>query len=112
MFYNYDQNNSGGGFDVDDSRGIGHIVIIEAKDSNEADEKAKRIGIYFNGVDKGEDCECCGDRWYSAYADCATAGPTLSGKPITEWVSKGFFDDVAFVHYADGKIEKYPTKKE
>lgn len=62
-FYEYDQNNSGGSFIENDK--LCHRVIIEAESEKEADEIAKNIGIYFNGVAKGYDCECCGDRWYS-----------------------------------------------
>ena len=29
----------------------------------EANTKACDIGIYFDGVANGADCECCGDRW-------------------------------------------------
>lgn len=61
-FYKYDQNNSGGSFDVDEN--ITHRVVIEAVSESEADIIAKNIGIYFNGVDDGLDCDCCGDRWY------------------------------------------------
>lgn len=62
LFYKFDQNNSGGAFDIDDK--VCHRVIIEADTIDEAIDKAEELGIYFNGVDKGIDCECCGDRWY------------------------------------------------
>lgn len=39
-------------------------VYIEAENAEEANEKALQIGIYFNGVEDGIDCPCCGDRWY------------------------------------------------
>lgn len=61
-FYLFDQNNSGGGFDVDED--IAHRVVIEADSEEAAEEKAFSIGIYYNGCDEGRDCECCGDRWY------------------------------------------------
>lgn len=62
LFYKFEQNNSGGAFDFDDK--VCHRVIIEADTIDEAIDKAEELGIYFNGVDKGIDCECCGDRRY------------------------------------------------
>lgn len=62
MFYLYNQNNSGGRFHQDDD--LSHRVVIEAPSIGMADGKAEEIGIYFNGVESGHDCGCCGDRWY------------------------------------------------
>jgi hypothetical protein len=61
-FYEYCQNNSGGGFDTDDN--LTHRIIVEATSENEAIRIGKNLGIYFNGCDEGLDCDCCGDRWY------------------------------------------------
>jgi hypothetical protein len=47
----FDQNNSGGGFELDDK--LCHRLVLE-----EVTE------VYFDGVEDGRDCECCGDRWY------------------------------------------------
>lgn len=60
-FFNFYQNNSGGYFIKDDF--VDEKVIIQAKDHHEANDKALSLGIYFDGVMKGIDCECCGDRW-------------------------------------------------
>lgn len=60
-FYEFSQNNSGGSFHVDGR--LCHRVFIEANSQDEADEIAESIGIYFDGVEKGIDCSCCGDRW-------------------------------------------------
>jgi hypothetical protein len=64
MFYKYTQNNSGGSYDIDDA--VAYAVIIEASSSTEADDIAKKIGIYFDGCSTGADCPCCGDRWCRA----------------------------------------------
>jgi hypothetical protein len=61
-FYTFSQNNSGGVFDIDDN--IREWVIIEGNDMNEILDRANDIGIYFDGMSKGIDCSCCGDRWY------------------------------------------------
>ena len=61
-FFLYRQNNSGGCFDQDENVDVN--VIIEAKSKYESNRIAEDIGIYFDGVIKGMDCSCCGDRWY------------------------------------------------
>lgn len=60
--YEFDQNNTGGSFDVDDK--LCHRVYIEANDIEEAVSIAEGMGVYFNGCEEGLDCSCCGDRWY------------------------------------------------
>jgi hypothetical protein len=47
-FYEFDQNNSGGSFVVNDK--VCHRVIID---------KAETLGIHFDGWG---DCSCCGNR--------------------------------------------------
>jgi hypothetical protein len=54
----YSQNNSGGFF-----TGPKTIAVI-ADTPKQANELALVQGVYFDGVNKGLDCECCGDRWY------------------------------------------------
>jgi hypothetical protein len=61
-FYKYRQNNSGGSF-VD--KGYLYLVV-EADYAEDANNIAEQHGVYFNGVDDGLDCECCGDRWRPA----------------------------------------------
>lgn len=58
-WWRYYQNNSGGNW-------IGpQLVYIEAASLNAANEAAQSLaGVYFNGCDSGEDCDCCGDRWH------------------------------------------------
>ena len=69
MWYEYSQNNSGGSFVIRPQFGIGPRVWIEAASPEEADERALNLGIYFNGVEDGHDCDCCGDRWYPQWDD-------------------------------------------
>jgi hypothetical protein len=66
-YYIYRQNNSGGHYDIDLDVGLNVNVIVEATSEDEANTKAREIGIYFDGVRSGIDCECCGDRWCSPY---------------------------------------------
>ena len=62
MFYQFDQNNSYGRFDVDEN--VCHRLFIEADSLEEATDKAETLGCYWDGVENGIDCPCCGDRWY------------------------------------------------
>ena len=61
MFYEFNQNNSGGHFVVDDK--LCHRLFIEADNECEAINKAEELGCYWYGVSEGRDCSCCGDRW-------------------------------------------------
>jgi hypothetical protein len=113
-FFHYSQNNSGGSFDIDDS--VAHHVIIEAYDARDANNRARDVGIYFNGCETGQDCECCGDRWYEAYSDGGDPEPLLYGQPPEEY--KDMFGKpglpVCHVYHLDGSKTTYraPPKKE
>jgi len=61
-FYEFSQNNTGGSFDVGDT--LCHTLVIEAVSEKDAIYKAEDLGCYWNGVEDGSDCPCCGDRWY------------------------------------------------
>ena len=78
-FYEYSQNNTGGSFTTDDK--LCHRLFIEANSSTEADEIAEGLGCYWNGVDEGSDCPCCGDR--SASLCLLPAFQDLQVKPST-----------------------------
>jgi hypothetical protein len=104
-FYTFNQNNSGGSFVTSDNEGLSEYVIIEATDANHANERAERIGLYFNGCDDGRDCYCCGDRWYTVSENDGTDEPTIYGEPIAI-VKKGMFRKELFVHYIDGTFKK------
>ena len=110
MFYLYDQNNSGGGFDVNDR--VAHYVFVEADSAAEADRKAEEIGIYFDD-DFNIDCECCGTRWSRAWSDEGEETPTIYGKPIEEhddpWMRDG--KPRAHVYYKDGTKRSYTRSK-
>lgn len=116
MFYAYIQNNSGGVFDVNDR--VKHYVIIEAHNAKSANKKAKSIGIYFDGVAKGIDCPCYGDRWYRARATEGTKTPKLYGDDILSYFAfrkKLFYGfppkKEAIVYYKNGKFEVISSKE-
>lgn len=97
-YYHFRQNNSGGDFVVDPTRGLGPHVWIEADSTHEANEIADRIGIYFNGVDADIDCPCCGDRWYPAQDYDREDNP-----PITE--NNFYWSNEVYAHLSDGTIK-------
>ena len=80
-WFTFRQNNSGGRFKIDNE--VDAYVIIQSRNAAEANALAERIGIYFNGVDEGRDCECCGDRWDKAWETEGTDEPMVYGEPVT-----------------------------
>jgi len=108
-FFTYDQNNSGGVFELTDD--LTYRVIIEAESAKEANAKLESLGGYFNGVEKEIDCDCCGDRWYSAWSeDAGNPEPLLYGQTPAEYVTgKSFLwmpkGKNIVVHYANGRKE-------
>ena len=109
-FYTFNQNNSGGSFVADKKNGISEFVIIEALTADDANTRAENIGIYFNGCEDGNDCPCCGDRWYQASESDAEKIPSLYGKPVEE-AEAGWFRKDVFIHYMDGKIKEVLLKE-
>lgn len=120
MFYTFNQNNSGGGFDYDPELGITHHVIVEGDNLQDILDTAEKIGIYFNGVDKEIDCECCGDRWYEPFDSDLKPNPLIYGEDPNEYVKNNsnflFLDETPipiFIHYKNGihPVAIQPKKK-
>jgi len=109
-FYEYSQNNSGGSFSNSEKEGIAEYVIIEALNSEHANTRAENIGLYFDGCDNGNDCSCCGDRWYRADESDGSDVPSIYGKPLAN-TEKSSYRECCFVHYLDGKFEKIEFKE-
>lgn len=78
-FFTYSQNNSLGKF-----KAPALFVIVEAANADDANKRAVDAGLYFDGVDDGFDCDCCGDRWSRAQDSDGTWSPTIYGKPAEE----------------------------
>lgn len=102
QFYKFNQNNSGGSFDLTDD--LTHLVFIEASDEDATIHKFEQIGGYFNGVEDGVDCECCGDRWYypSLLKEGTPKDYMAELKGYLNWMPKG---KEGIIHYADGTKE-------
>ena len=107
MFYTYRQNNSGGNFIVNSDVTV--TVIVEATDTEHADRRAEEFGIYFNGVNDDIDCECCGDRWSSAWEGTET--PEVYGQPVESYEARfqftGSNEPSIYVYYLDGSKKSY-----
>lgn len=107
-FFEFRQNNSYGSFRFHREAGISVHVIIEADSAEEANMRAEAIGLYFDGVERGIDCLCCGDRW-DAFFLCEEGDPVPScyGIPIEEYLPVMYWmggKPEAFIHYKDGRI--------
>jgi len=78
MFFTFRQNNSGGEF-ISQWRDI----IVEADSAEEANERAEEhTWVSFDGVRKGQDCSCCGDRWGRQWDDEGDEVPSVWGVPV------------------------------
>ena len=69
-------------------------VVVEAESCEDANQKVLRHGVYFDGVAKGLDCDCCeDDRWSRVENSDGTDQPLIDGKPIVEhkpgWLEGG-----------------------
>ena len=125
-WYRYHQNNSGGSHEYDPSRGTSVDVYIEADSADEANERAREIGLYFDGVDDGWDCDCCGDRWYEeTYPEDDGFEPPTEDEALLidenasftpmKWAGEGNYE--TFVHPkgqpfygAHAEVERIPRK--
>lgn len=103
MFYTFVQNNSGGDFIINEN--VCEYVIIEAENAADANERAKTVGIYFNGCASGKDCSCCGDRWSAQWDDVdGTSGPTIYGESVYE-TEKSWSRTGCIIYRLDGTKE-------
>ena len=83
-YFRYRQNNSGGVF----TRPAIH-VFVEADTAAEADALAQGHGIYFDGCETGDDCECCGDRWSRAWEE-GQDEPRVYGEPVIKYLASDY----------------------
>jgi len=107
-FWHFSQNGNGVGL-VFEPMKLSHHVVIEADSAEAVNAKAIDLGLYFNGVDDGIDCSCCGDRWSSAYGD-GDILPRIYGKDVSGGVYVDPFlkrmgdKPEGFIHYANGLV--------
>lgn len=111
MFYNFDQNDPFGNFDLDSVFAMS--MIVEADSADDANSRAMAIGIYFDGVTKGKDCPCCGDRWNMVDQDDATPRPVWRDMNVKSMSKTPRFHDdyvACRVFYKDGTIKNFYRK--
>lgn len=109
-YYLYNQNNANGRFELNDRYGIGHFVIIEARNYEEANNKLDEVtGGYSSG------CECCGSRWVTFYSenDSDIYQDLEESFKYVELVSKSLKKDtIVCIHDYDEEITKKVIKYE
>ena len=96
MFYTFEQNNSGGYYEVDEV--IAHVVIVEADSWEEANDIAGHKGVFSYDY-----CSCCGERFdpqHKSKKGYATIKEAL--KPA-DWMRA---DKEVRVHFKDGSVSK------
>jgi hypothetical protein len=104
MFFQFRQNNSFGSFTLNED--LSHLVIIEANSPTEANDKAIRIGIYFDRCEKDMDCPCCGDRWYPCkehnQVEIVSVLESWHKADRSKWMPPG---KEIVIHFASGRKE-------
>lgn len=101
LFYCFSQNPVAGVFLS--APGVREYVIVEGRSWGEILSRAESIGLYFDGVAKGKDCPCCGDRWYKAKRPDLEDAPALCGSNVRP-VRHPYQKPKGFVHYLDGRV--------
>jgi hypothetical protein len=90
-FYTFHQSNPGGYLIKDDK--LDEYVIIQAKNADEANSIAQKIGIYFNGVRKKLDCSCCNDRWWPVSEKDGCDSPNVYGDSLSGFSNYKYYGD-------------------
>lgn len=109
LWYEFNQNNSGGSFIENDK--VTHRIFIQAMSLKDAVSKSEELGVYFNGCDSGIDCPCCGDRWSEPNAlefpvDWGKGSVFNNIEEYSEYMAKnyGWFEmkNDSYLYYLDG----------
>jgi len=107
--YNFNQNNSGGSFNINEN--VTYDVLIEAESYDVANYKAEECGIEFY-----VGCPCCGDRWNQAYDN------DIDNYSVFEFIdkeaalnyfnnkTKGMFREECIIYFKDGTKERITYK--
>lgn len=114
-FYTFTQNNTGGFFKSKEGK-FGYALVVEATCARKANGKARALGLYFDGVRSGIDCECCGDRWSKVSIEDGQTEPCYYSTPIKEAAADTrplgrWWNLPIYVHYLNGRVEKYTYGK-
>lgn len=95
----------------DSEKGIASTVIVEAYNAQDANERALKIGLYFDGAEAGEDNPECGDRWYRVEEADALDKPQLS---LSDWTARRSAhkgeEEVTYLHPLEGTVIRCQTR--
>lgn len=106
-FFRYHQSNPGGHTIRERYTGIWDNVIVEATDAEHANRRALGIGIYFDGVSRGLDCDCCGNRWHPQWDDAeGDEVPSVYDESVMVLDNShaSYAHPAGFVHYMDDSV--------
>jgi hypothetical protein len=104
--YRFMQNNSGGKF-----KAPALTLYVEAESAVKANREATEHGVYYDGVDNGLDCACCGDRWRKVDEFDAVAKVDDDHYPIDHrWARENKVGLYAIAR-ADGRLEVVQPKE-
>jgi len=98
MWFRFQQNNSGGWFQIDENMTV--LVFIEADNVDRAWDSLENLGADFSY------CECCGERWYKPYSDDSLdLGEVLKDLIYWQNTSKQWAEpkNWAILHFKDGR---------
>lgn len=86
---------------MDLEKGVGHVVVIQARDLTQCRLSAERIGVDFYDSN-----EFSGDRWSMPWPDDGYDEPLLYGEPLEKTLKEKLYfkDTVAFLHMANGDV--------
>ena len=104
-YFTYHQNNSGGTFEVNDT--VGHEVIIEADSAADANYRASNHGLYFDGVNSGQDCGCCGDRWSPVDDSDGTPAPMIYASSAYEYMPGYPYIINVIIYHKKGVVDRF-----
>lgn len=104
LWYEFDQNNSGGYFERDDF--VSDLVYVQAMNPQQAEEMMREL---IDKADAWNYCDCCGVRW-SFWDVKGFNEPTRYGKPVTGGVD--LYSDKGYIlfHGLNGRTLKWDGK--
>lgn len=104
LWYEFDQNNSGGYYERDDF--VSDVVFVQATNSDEAETIMRDM---IDTACAWNYCDCCGERW-SFWSVRGHEVPTRYGKAVSEGVDLFSKDGYILFHGLNGRTLKWSGK--
>ncbi len=104
LWYEFDQNNSGGYFERDNF--VADVVFIQAMSADNAEDIMRDM---IDNAGAWDFCECCGERWYF-YNVKGYDVPTRYGNPVSEGVDLYSKNGYILFHGLNGRTLKWDGK--